>query len=128
VAARAAPRERRVLSDHAPVEVTIGMTPAEARALFPVFERITYLNAGTFGPLARPTAESVEQQLRADLELGRRREAVFRPVLASASRAPRSSRRARARRARARLADGPRRRTAATSCSPGSASDRTTRS
>ena len=47
------------------------MTPAEARALFPVLERIAYLNAGTFGPLARPTAEAVEQQLRADLELGR---------------------------------------------------------
>ena len=47
------------------------MTPAEARALFPVLERIAYLNAGTFGPLARPTAEAMERQLRADLELGR---------------------------------------------------------
>ena len=47
------------------------MTPAEARALFPVLERVAYLNAGTFGPLARPTADAVQQQLRADLERGR---------------------------------------------------------
>jgi L-cysteine/cystine lyase len=47
------------------------MTPADARTLFPVLERVAYLNAGTFGPLARPTAEAVEQQLRADLERGR---------------------------------------------------------
>jgi L-cysteine/cystine lyase len=47
------------------------VTPAEARGLFPVLERVAYLNAGTFGPLARPTADAVEQQLRADLEFGR---------------------------------------------------------
>jgi L-cysteine/cystine lyase len=47
------------------------MTPAEARALFPVLERVAYLNAGTFGPLARPTIDAVQQQLRADLERGR---------------------------------------------------------
>ena len=29
------------------------MTPAEARALFPVLERLAYLNAGTFGPVAQ---------------------------------------------------------------------------
>ena len=58
------------------------MTPAEARALFPVLERVAYLNAGTFGPLARPTAESVEQQLRADLELGRIGQPYFDRMLA----------------------------------------------
>jgi L-cysteine/cystine lyase len=47
------------------------MTPAEARALFPVLERVAYLNAGTFGPLARRTFDSVQQQLQADLEHGR---------------------------------------------------------
>ena len=44
-----------VLSDHAPVDCLARgdrMTLAEARALFPVLERIAYLNAGTFGPLA----------------------------------------------------------------------------
>jgi L-cysteine/cystine lyase len=47
------------------------MTPAEARALFPVLERVAYLNAGTFGPLARPTFDAVQQQLQADLDRGR---------------------------------------------------------
>ena len=35
------------------------MTFEEARALFPVLERIAYLNAGTFGPLARPVADAL---------------------------------------------------------------------
>jgi L-cysteine/cystine lyase len=43
----------------------------EARALFPVLERVAYLNAGTFGPLARPTAEAIAEQLRRDVEHGR---------------------------------------------------------
>ena len=47
------------------------MTPAEARALFPVLEHIAYLNAGTFGPLARPTIDAVQQLLQTDLERGR---------------------------------------------------------
>jgi L-cysteine/cystine lyase len=57
------------------------MTPAEARALFPVLERVAYLNAGTFGPLARPTAEAVERQLRADLERGRFGKEYFEGLL-----------------------------------------------
>ncbi|MGH3072471.1 MAG: aminotransferase class V-fold PLP-dependent enzyme [Gaiellaceae bacterium] len=47
------------------------MTPEEGRALFPVLERLAYLNAGTFGPLARPTADAIRAQLDADLEHGR---------------------------------------------------------
>jgi L-cysteine/cystine lyase len=47
------------------------MTFAEARALFPVLERVAYLNAGTFGPLARPTVTAVAEQLRRDLVQGR---------------------------------------------------------
>jgi len=43
----------------------------EARALFPLLERVAYLNAGTFGPLARPTADAIAGQLRHDLEHGR---------------------------------------------------------
>ena len=35
------------------------MTVEEARALFPVLERVAYLNAGTFGPLARATADAM---------------------------------------------------------------------
>ncbi len=47
------------------------MTFEEARAQFPVLDRIAYLNAGTFGPLARATAEALEEQRRRDLEQGR---------------------------------------------------------
>jgi selenocysteine lyase/cysteine desulfurase len=42
-----------------------------ARALFPVLERVAYLNAGTFGPLARPVAEAFAEELERDLEQGR---------------------------------------------------------
>ena len=34
------------------------MTFEEARALGAVLERLAYLNAGTFGPLARPGADA----------------------------------------------------------------------
>lgn len=47
------------------------MTFAEARALFPVLERVAYLNAGTFGPLARATADVMAEQARHDVEEGR---------------------------------------------------------
>ena len=38
------------------------MTFEEARAQFPVFERLAYLNAGTNGPLARATIEAMVAQ------------------------------------------------------------------
>jgi len=44
---------------------------AQARAQFPVLERFAYLNAGTFGPLARSTIEAMETRQRLDLERGR---------------------------------------------------------
>lgn len=47
------------------------MTFEEARALVPVLERVAYLNAGTFGPLARPTLDAMQAELRADGERGR---------------------------------------------------------
>ena len=47
------------------------MTIDEARAQFPVLERFAYLNAGTNGPLARPTVDAMVAQEQADLELGR---------------------------------------------------------
>ena len=47
------------------------MTYAEARALFPVLRRFAYLNAGTFGPLAQPTIDAMEERNRFDHELGR---------------------------------------------------------
>jgi L-cysteine/cystine lyase len=53
------------------------VTFEEARALFPVFERIAYLNAGTNGPLARPTVEAIIAQEQADLAGGRGGRAYF---------------------------------------------------
>ena len=47
------------------------MTFEEARALFPVLERFAYLNAGTLGPLSRPTLAAVEERLQFDQEQGR---------------------------------------------------------
>ena len=47
------------------------MTFAEARALFPALERVVYLNAGTFGPLARPTADAMAAQGERDVRKGR---------------------------------------------------------
>ena len=57
------------------------MTLAEARALFPVLERVAYLNAGTFGPLARPTLEAMQAELAADGERGRAGAEYFERVL-----------------------------------------------
>lgn len=55
---------------HAP-----GLAPptgfADARAQFPVLERIAYLNAGTFGPLARSTVEALRSEITRDFEHGR---------------------------------------------------------
>ena len=58
------------------------MTFAEARALFPVLERLAYLNAGTFGPLARPTLDAMQAELRADGERGRIGSDYFERLLA----------------------------------------------
>jgi L-cysteine/cystine lyase len=43
----------------------------EARALFPALERVAYLNAGSMGPIARPTVEAMKARHDADLERGR---------------------------------------------------------
>jgi L-cysteine/cystine lyase len=53
------------------------VTFEEARAQFPVFERAAYLNAGTFGPLARSVAEAMAAEQRRALEEGRMHSLVF---------------------------------------------------
>jgi L-cysteine/cystine lyase len=58
------------------------MTFEEARAQFPVFERVAYLNAGTNGPIARATVEAIIAQERADLEGGRSGRVYFDRALA----------------------------------------------
>ncbi len=58
------------------------MSWERARAEFPVFERLAYLNAGTNGPLARSTYEAMAEQERTDVELGRGGAAYFERALA----------------------------------------------
>ena len=58
------------------------MTPEQGRALFPVLERLAYLNAGTFGPLARPTADAVRAEQERDLAEGRFGKEDFERMLA----------------------------------------------
>jgi L-cysteine/cystine lyase len=58
------------------------VTFEEARAQFPVFERLAYLNAGTNGPLATATVEAMEAWNRRDLEQGRFGKAYFDEILA----------------------------------------------
>ena len=57
------------------------MTLEEARGLFPVLERRAYLNAGTFGPLALPTAAAMREELDADLKAGRFGKEYFERML-----------------------------------------------
>ncbi|MGZ8688340.1 MAG: aminotransferase class V-fold PLP-dependent enzyme [Gaiellaceae bacterium] len=58
------------------------MTFEEARGQFPVLERIAYLNAGTFGPLACGTMEAVRAELERDLEQGRSGDHYFQRTMA----------------------------------------------
>jgi len=43
----------------------------EARAQFPVLEKLAYLNAGTFGPIARTTHDAIVRELDRDYRDGR---------------------------------------------------------
>jgi L-cysteine/cystine lyase len=58
------------------------VTPEEARGLFPVLERLAYLNAGTFGPIAQSTADAVRAQLDTELAQGRFGKEYFERMLA----------------------------------------------
>jgi L-cysteine/cystine lyase len=58
------------------------VTPAEARAQFPVLERFAYLNAGSLGPLSRATLDAMAERLRFDQEHGRAGRAWFDDMLA----------------------------------------------
>ena len=69
------------------------VTLEEARAQFPVLERIAYLNAGTFGPLARATYEALSRRARPRLQRRpqRRAELQARDGAAGAVRGPLAS-------------------------------------
>ena len=53
----------------------------EARAQFPVLERLAYLNAGTNGPLARATIDALVEQAQRDLAEGRSSKVYFERML-----------------------------------------------
>jgi selenocysteine lyase/cysteine desulfurase len=57
------------------------MTFEEARAQFPVLDRLAYLNAGTNGPLARATIDALVEQAQRDLTEGRSRKEYFERML-----------------------------------------------
>jgi L-cysteine/cystine lyase len=57
------------------------VTFEEGRALFPVLERFAYLNAGSLGPLARPTLTAMEERLHFDQAQGRGGHDWFTTVL-----------------------------------------------
>ena len=57
------------------------MSWAEARARFPVLVRHAYLNAGTFGPLSRATADAMAELERWETENGRGGLAYFMKML-----------------------------------------------
>jgi L-cysteine/cystine lyase len=54
----------------------------EARAHFPALEQVAYLNAGSMGPLARPTVEAMAARGQEDLERGRGGRPYFEAMLA----------------------------------------------
>ena len=58
------------------------MTPAEARAQFPVLERFAYLNTGTLGPLSRGTLDAMAERVAFDQEHGRAGQVWFDDVRA----------------------------------------------
>jgi selenocysteine lyase/cysteine desulfurase len=58
----------------------------ELRARFPVLERHAYLNAGTFGPLARATIDAMSLQRTWEAEHGRGGRGYFDEMLASRER------------------------------------------
>ena len=57
------------------------MTLEEARAQFPVLERIAYLNAGTFGPMPRAVLDAVRAALQRDAQEGRSGLPYFEEVM-----------------------------------------------
>ena len=50
---------------------------SDLRSQFPVLERISYLNAGTNGPIPRPAYDAAVRSLRRQLEEGRSGKAYF---------------------------------------------------
>jgi L-cysteine/cystine lyase len=59
--------------------------PATFRSQFPVFERVSYLNAGTEGPLSRRAADAAQERLAVELAVGRCGREYFEGVMGLAT-------------------------------------------
>ena len=69
-------------------EATTSATdPATFRAQFPVLERLSYLNAGTEGPIPRAAAEAVRRRIDAEAEGGRCGRPYFEALMELAAKA-----------------------------------------
>ncbi len=66
--------------------MTAGPDPASFRSQFPVFERLSHLNAGTEGPLPRRAAEAVHARIDRELARGRCGHQYFEELMELASR------------------------------------------
>jgi L-cysteine/cystine lyase len=62
-------------------------TPAEFRSQFPVLERLSYLNAGTEGPVPRQAAEAARSRIDLEVAHGRCGRAYFDALMNLAARA-----------------------------------------
>jgi selenocysteine lyase/cysteine desulfurase len=58
--------------------------PSDLRSAFPVFERLSYLNAGSVGPVPQAAFDAVAADLRGQVEDGRASPAQFERLLAMA--------------------------------------------
>lgn len=67
--------------------LTSATDAATFRAQFPVLERLSYLNAGTEGPLPRAAAEVVHQRIDVETDLGRCGRQYFNEVMSLRDRA-----------------------------------------
>src|SRR5437588_12686046 len=67
--------------------MTAAPDPATFRSEFPVFERISYLNAGTEGPVPRGAAEAVHRRVDLEATRGRCGRPYFDELMEMASRA-----------------------------------------
>ena len=74
---------RLALPASAGARVKLQMTPAEARALFPVLEGCAYLNAGSVGPLSSRTHAVMQGGLSEALQVGRGGTAIWEKAFAN---------------------------------------------
>src|SRR5437764_1449045 len=76
-------RENMTVADFASIPTP---DPASFRAQFPVFERLSYLNAGTEGPVPSGAAEAVHRRIELEANEGRCGRPYFEALMELAER------------------------------------------